>query len=223
MRTIRTRLTVLDPRRLVILTGLPGSGKTRVANILRAGLGDDWEVVHADDFIGPTYARFRDPVTGARPPWESVRAYHPRLLGESAAFHMLDHRKNVLVEGHIRNRGELANLKEGLAAVLHGDREYTVEVFIVEQDRSWIVERMAANKHRFPEWFPPLVSLPERKRRLREWVFGPATLDTVGMNATVVPARGANFDRVAVGVAKAAGLDLTPPVRKSARPATGRR
>lgn len=46
------------PLRLCVVTGVPGSGKTKVANLLAPLLPEKWVVLHADDFIGPTFSRF---------------------------------------------------------------------------------------------------------------------------------------------------------------------
>jgi hypothetical protein len=169
-----------EPRRLLILTGLPGSGKSSLSRELINILGPDWEILHADDFIGPTYSLYRDSNTGSIRPWPLIRSHHARFAGESVAYHMNDHRKHVLLEGHFRSSWEITSILSATADLLpqlRRDGRFMHDIFLLKRDREWILEHMVTNEHRFPDLLPATFENAERVETLRRWIFRDATID----------------------------------------------
>lgn len=197
------------PRRMLILTGLPGSGKSSLSRELIRALGDDWELIHADDFIGPTYSLYRDVGTGGVRPWPEIRSHHARFAGESAAYHMNDHRKNVLVEGHFRSEWEVGTILSALSELLprlRQDARFSHDVVLMERDRAWIVEHMVTNPHRFPDWSPATTDNEERVRMIRDWVYKEATIDLGAVPVTRVTADGVEYPRLAKELVERLGI-----------------
>lgn len=189
-----------EPRKLLILTGLPGSGKSSLSRELIKVLGDDWEVLHADDFVGPTYSLYRDPTTGNVRPWPLIRSHHARFAGESVAYHMNDHRKHVLLEGHFRTAWELATILAATSELLprlRPDPRFTSQVVLMERDRQWIVDHMVTNPHRFPDLYPPTRENSDRVRTIHDWVYAEATIDLGGTPVIQVAADGVGYPRLA--------------------------
>lgn len=198
-----------DPRRLLILTGLPGSGKSSLSRELIKDLGKDWEILHADDFIGPTYSLYRDLRSGAIRPWPAIRSHHARFAGESVAYHMNDHRKNVLLEGHFRSEWEITSILSAVSELLprlRTDARFAHDIVLLQRDREWILEHMVTNEHRFPDWLPASFENHSRVETLRPWIFEEACVD-LG-NLPIIPVRAGDRSYADLAAEILGGLDL---------------
>lgn len=146
-----------DPtRRLVLLTGVPGSGKSTAATKIAGRFGPDWTVVRCDDFIGPTFRIFPGR------PWGEIREFHHRLAGQSTGWHMSQGR-HVLVEGHVKDSNELGYLEQGVRDIYNGPWSRTV-VFL-DGDVEEIVARLTADPYRETTWVGT-----DRPAKFRNWI-----------------------------------------------------
>ena len=132
--------------RLCILTGIPGSGKSSVAEILRPRLPPGWTVLRSDDFIGPTQACYPGK------PWQEIRRLLPFFAGWSAGWY-LAMKRGVLMEGHFRDRVEIGRLERGVSALIRHPPPSSI--VRLEGDPVAIAGRLASNPQREPEWHGP--------------------------------------------------------------------
>jgi len=180
-------------RKLCVLTGVPGSGKSSAANLIGQSLTGDWSVVHADDFIGPTFEWFRPK------PWGEIRQYHTIFAGWSAGWH-LSQGRNVLVEGHIKDRKELRHLIRSAAERYDGPTDR--RLIWLDGDVEEIVDRLTTNPFREPDWIGP--DRPSKFRYwITEWAVEPAIADVV------VDGRGRTSSSIAAEIAAHFGIELT--------------
>ena len=182
------------PLKLCVLTGVPGSGKSSAAALIAHDIPGNWSVVHADDFIGPTFEWFRPK------PWVEIRQYHTIFAGWSAGWH-LSQGRNVLVEGHVKDGKELRHLVQSTKVRYDGpiDRK----VIWLDGDTEEIVARLTANPFREPSW-----TGPDRPAKFRfwitEWAVDPTLADVV------VDSRGKSPTKVALEVAGEFGIPFRP-------------
>lgn len=147
----------MEPKRprLVLVTGVPGCGKTGATKAIEKSLGEGWVVVHGDDLIGPTFRIYKGD-------WAKVRPYHPRTIGWSVGWH-LAYPRNVVVEGCFRTQQEVETF-------LGGVREFStnqgrIEVILLDVDLDETAKRLANDPNR-----EPALSGADRLQGLRNWV-----------------------------------------------------
>ncbi|MGD1098939.1 MAG: hypothetical protein ABR888_01140 [Thermoplasmata archaeon] len=181
-----------DTPKLFVLTGVPGSGKTSAANRIAFAPAEDWNLLHADDFIGPTFAKY-PPLQDARSGfvttmptnsfstvsgssyvtetgatttvathWASIRQFHTIFVGESAGWYMSQGR-NIFVEGHIKDQVELDNLLEAIPNRYDGP--FDQKVVRLEGDVDKIVRYLVDSQHRRHQ-----CPGPNREACLRRWI-----------------------------------------------------
>ncbi len=107
--------------------------------------------------------------------------------------------RNVLVEGHLKDRTEIDNLFVGVRALYPGELDKFV-VFL-DGDVEEIVNRLTANPLREPSW-----TRPERPLRFRCWIT--AWGIDPGIADRVVDGRGKSSQVVAREVAAALGITV---------------
>ncbi len=188
--------------KLCLLIGIPGTGKTTICNQLAQRLDGSWVTLHADDFIGPTFARFPGHF------WADIRHLHGEPLGESAGWYMSEGggSRSVLAEGHIKDRRELDLMIGGVRRVF--GESLTTRVVCLDGDIESIVRNLLASphrKHQFPE-----LEYPGAKRAdaFRSWITGWAIdPEIVGAH---VNTDGKSKEKIADEAAAALGL---PPSR----------
>jgi len=147
-------MTTKRPR-LVLVTGVPGCGKTGATKAIDKRLGEGWTVVHGDDLIGPTFRIYKGD-------WPKVRADHPRTIGWSAGWH-LAYPRNVVAEGCFRTKQEIVTF-------LGGARDFTtidepVEVILLDVDLDETAKRLASDPNR-----EPTLTGANRLTGMRNWV-----------------------------------------------------
>jgi adenylate kinase family enzyme len=157
------------PLKLCVLTGVPGSGKSTAANLISRDFPGNWAIVHADDFIGPTFELFRPKE------WSQIRKYHTIYTGWSAGWH-LSQGRNVLVEGHLKDREEIRNLLRSVKD--RTDEPVETRITWLDGDVEEIVRRLTENPFREPQW-----NRPDRAEKFRfwitEWKIDPSIADSV--------------------------------------------
>ena len=185
-----------DPR-LCVLTGIPGSGKSSVAEILRPRLPPGWTVLRSDDFIGPTQACYPGK------PWQEIRRLLPFFAGWSAGWY-LAMKRGVLMEGHFRDRVEIGRLEHGVSELVR----YAAPPSIVrlDGDPATIARRLASNPQREPEWHGP-----DREQNFLSWLKLSSIDPEIG--GRIVDVRDAPEEEVARRVALAFNLERESPVR----------
>lgn len=139
--------------RFCVVTGVPGVGKSSVANWLRHRLPAGWTVTRKDDFVGVTQAIYPGR------PWPEVRRFAAIFAGWSAGWYLAMGR-GVLLEGVVQDSEELDRLGSG-ARDLAPSTPYP-SVVTLEGDLEEIALRIASNPYRDPQW-----SGPDRLERIR--------------------------------------------------------
>jgi len=147
---------VAEGRKLRVLTGVPGSGKTTAATSIAREFKPDWVLLHADDAIGPTFAVF------APKPWAEIRQFHPLFTGWSAGWNLAQER-NVLVEGHLKDEREVEWLLRGVRDLYRG--ALNTKIVWLDGDPDEIADKLAANPYREPDWRGP-----SRRSNFKEWI-----------------------------------------------------
>ena len=186
----------IEPR-LCVLTGIPGSGKTTIAQILRPKLPPRWTLVRGDDFIGVTQACYPGK------PWEQIRRLHAYFAGWSAGWYLWEGR-GVLLEGHFRDGEEIDRLRRGMRDM--SPRSPDPTIVVLDGDLAEIARRLARNPDREREW-----KEPEREGNFRKWLEISALESSVG--GRLIDTRGLTEEEVARKVVEAFGL----PSEKSSR------
>jgi hypothetical protein len=186
-----------DEPKLRVLTGVPGSGKTSVSSLLGSELDGSWVVLHADDFIGPTFAAW----PGEQ--WPAIRHHHTTPLGQSAGWYMAPlggGSKNVLAEGHIKDKQELDGLIAGVRQLYAG--LFSVAVARLEGRTENIVTNLTNSPHRRHQ-FGDLKGR-ERADAFRSWITTWPVEPEVG--GTLISIDGKKQREVSLEVAGAFGL-----------------
>jgi adenylate kinase len=188
----RISLPMNRPVRLLVITGLPGTGKTSVSEIIRPRLDPGWTVLHGDDFIGITMACY----PGKQ--WEEIRGFLPYFAGWSAGNDLSDGR-SVLLEAHLRDREEIARLNRGVRDLF--GRDQPPEVVVLEGDQREIAGRLAGDTFREPDW-----QGRDRVSKFLAWLRISA-LDPL-LPGTRIEVRGLTEDALARKVAAVFGIRL---------------
>ena len=142
--------------RLCILTGVPGCGKSTVANLLTRRLPLGWTTVHTDDFIGPTLELFRPE------PWSRIRQYRPILAGWGVGWH-LSQGRSVLVEGHLKDRKPVRQFLGAVSDRFPGRVER--KVVWLDGDVEEIVKRVTVDPYRETD-----LRGADRESQVRAWI-----------------------------------------------------
>lgn len=166
--------------RLVLVTGVPGCGKTGATARVGSLLGCEWTVVHGDDLIGPSIAIGGDG-------WSTARPIHPRTIGWSAGWH-LSYPRNVLAEGCFRTKQEVSVFLEGVGR-LSMDFE-PAEVILLDVDLDRTAQRLAEDPLR-----EPTLKGADRLPSMRNWVR--AMVVNREIAADVIDCRGKTLDQIA--------------------------
>ncbi|MFZ1022673.1 MAG: hypothetical protein WAN87_00875 [Thermoplasmata archaeon] len=144
------------PVRLLVITGLPGTGKTAVAEILRPQLGPGWTILHGDDFIGVTIACY------PRKPWEEIRGLLPYFVGWAVGNELSDG-WSVLVEAHFRDPEEIQRFNRGVRDLF--GRTLSPEIVVLEADTLAIANRLSSDSNREPSWIGS-----DREMKFLDWL-----------------------------------------------------
>lgn len=153
-----------DPRRVCVLTGVPGSGKTSVASRIVRGLDSRlFVLVHADDSIGPTFECFRELAAKyGDETWAHIRGLHPFFVGWSAGWYLWKS-PTVLIEGHLKDRVEIDRLFSAIADQY--PNPFSRRVVWLDDDVETIVAKLTDDPYREPQW-----NGPDRPIRFRYWI-----------------------------------------------------
>jgi len=176
--------------RLCLLTGVPGSGKSAIAGVLRPRLPPGWMIIRGDDFIGPTQACYPGR------PWPEIRPFLGYFAGWSAGWYLAMGRE-VLLEGHFRDAEEVDRLTRGVRDLCPSCAPPTT--VILRGDSRVFAKRLAENPRREPQW-----SGPGREENFFAWISSSAIASSV--SGQIVDVGDSTETEVARRVADAFGI-----------------
>lgn len=139
------QMSICETPTLCALTGMPGTGKSTVSEILKNRLGTEWKILHADDYINETFSKYGD--EGKK--WPQIRQNRPILIGVTVGPY-LSQGKNILVEGNLKDENEIKNLFDATKKTF--EDEFNFKVVLLRGDFEMIVKRCVSDRGEEPQY-----------------------------------------------------------------------
>ena len=155
-------------QRIVVISGGTASGKSALARALIAGLDLSWQLLQADDFIGPA-----DKERAGRGEWDpDGRRIARRMLNDAAAAWMERVKVSLLVEGFFKEAAEIDRLLGAVGMTTGDERALVLHILVSEAEAR---RRRPYEVPRFAEVHPRAISFDSDGKspaQVLEWARG---------------------------------------------------
>ncbi len=155
-------------QRIVVISGGTASGKSALARALIAGLDLSWQLLQADDFIGPAFREL-----AGKGEWDpDGRKICRRMLNDAAASWVERVKVSLLVEGFFKEAGEIDRLLGAVGAPAGVGPSLILHILVSEAEAR---RRRPYEVPRFAEVHPKAITFDsdgKNPTQVLEWARG---------------------------------------------------